>query len=203
MLRAYAGKLIARLPKTTTGGTTGSAGAGTQDWYIKLNDEDVVVVCTIIATAEYCNEVVGALGRNVAKTLDPPFGSQVFHTCQPLLSQLGSIVLVRSVAAFLACMLLKTEAVCQLGVLFQAFNARLQQQLLPERATKALRVCVLLQVSVSEEEDEFQLVITACLSVLILGTETKLDSALTQMTRLPWASLESVRSLSSVFDRDS
>ena len=59
---------------------------------------------------------------------------------------------------------------------------------------------MLLQVSVSEEEDEFQLVITACLSVLILGTETKLDSALIQMTRLPWASLESVRSLSSVSD---
>ena len=79
VLRAYAAKLIARLPKTATGGTTGSASAGTQDWYIKLNDEDVVVVCTIIATAEYCNEVVGALGRNVSKTLDPPFGSQVAH----------------------------------------------------------------------------------------------------------------------------
>jgi hypothetical protein len=53
------------------------AGAGTQDWYIKLNDEDVVVVCTIIATAEYCIEVVGALGRSVAKTIDPPFGNKV------------------------------------------------------------------------------------------------------------------------------
>ncbi len=50
-----------------------------------------------------------------------------------------------------------------------------------------------MQVNVSEE-DEFQLLITACLSVLILGTETKLDAALVQMTRLPWASLESVRS---------
>ena len=49
------------------------------------------------------------------------------------------------------------------------------------------------QVNVSEEEDDFQLVITACLSVLILGTETKLDAALVQMTRLPWASLETVR----------
>ncbi|CAL5224462.1 g7153 [Coccomyxa viridis] len=123
VLRAYAMKLVTRLPKTAAGGTTGSAGAGTQDWYIRLNDEDVVVVCTIIATAEYCNEVVGALGRNVSKTLDPPFGAQV---------------------------------------------------------------------NVSEEEDEFQLLITACLSVLILGTETKLDAALVQMTRLPWASLESV-----------
>ncbi len=93
MLRAYASRLIARLPKTATGGTTGSAGAGTQDWYIKLNDEDVVVVCTIIATAEYCNEVVGALGRNVARTLDPPFGSQVSPAA--LLSQCSGIVPVR------------------------------------------------------------------------------------------------------------
>ena len=50
-----------------------------------------------------------------------------------------------------------------------------------------------MQVNVSEEEDDFQLVITACLSVLILGTETKLDAALVQMTRLSWASLETVR----------
>ena len=48
-------------------------------------------------------------------------------------------------------------------------------------------------MSVAEEDDEFQLVVTACLSVLILGTETKLDAALAQMTRLPWASLEAVR----------
>lgn len=53
--------------------------------------------------------------------------------------------------------------------------------------------CLKAQVSVSEEEDEFQLVATACLSVLILGTETRLDGALGHMTRLPWASLESVR----------
>ena len=33
-------------------------------------------MCTLIATAEYCSEVVGALGRSVAKTLDPPFGAQ-------------------------------------------------------------------------------------------------------------------------------
>lgn len=77
MLQQYAGRLVARLPKTAAGGTTGQAGAGTIDWYIKLNDEDVVVVCTIISTAEYCIEVVGALGRSVAKTIDPPFGNKV------------------------------------------------------------------------------------------------------------------------------
>ena len=44
--------------------------------YVRLGDEEVVVVCTLVATAEYCAEVVGALGRSVAKTLDAPFGSQ-------------------------------------------------------------------------------------------------------------------------------
>ncbi len=62
-----------------------------QDWYIKLNDEDTVVVCTIIATAEYCMEVVGALGRSVAKTIDPPFGNKVcvssHAVCAPLKPQ--------------------------------------------------------------------------------------------------------------------
>lgn len=49
------------------------------------------------------------------------------------------------------------------------------------------------QVDVAEEEDAFAGVVTACLSVLVLGVETRLDGVLTQMTRLPWASLESVR----------
>lgn len=49
------------------------------------------------------------------------------------------------------------------------------------------------QVDVAEEEDAFAGVVTACLSVLVLGVETRLDAVLAQMTRLPWASLESVR----------
>lgn len=48
------------------------------------------------------------------------------------------------------------------------------------------------QVDVGEEEDACQGMVTAGLSVLVLGVETRLDAALLQMTRLPWASLESV-----------
>lgn len=44
---------------------------------IKMSDEDMTVVCTIIASAEYCSEVVGALGRSVSKTLEPPYNTQV------------------------------------------------------------------------------------------------------------------------------
>ena len=54
---------------------------------------------------------------------------------------------------------------------------------------------VCLQVDVSEEEDQFQAVTTACLNVLILAVETRLDGALQQMTRMPWATLETVSAL--------
>lgn len=123
VLRAYSGKLIARLPKTASGSVNATASAGTSDWQIKMPDDDIPVVCTIVSTAEYCNEIVGSLGRSVAKMLDPPYGEQV---------------------------------------------------------------------DVSEEEDQFQAVTTACLTVLILAVETRLDTALQQMTRVPWATLETV-----------
>jgi len=45
---------------------------------IKMSEEDMTVVCTIIASAEYCSEVVGALGRNVSKTLEAPYNDQVY-----------------------------------------------------------------------------------------------------------------------------
>ncbi|DBB02539.1 hypothetical protein WJX82_000485 [Trebouxia sp. C0006] len=123
VLRAYSGKLIARLPKTASGSVNATASAGTSDWQIKMPDDDIPVVCTIVSTAEYCNEIVGSLGRSVAKMLDPPYGEQV---------------------------------------------------------------------DVSEEEDQFQAVTTACLTVLILAVETRLDAALQQMIRVPWATLETV-----------
>lgn len=45
----------------------------------------------------------------------------------------------------------------------------------------------------SEEEDEFQGVITLCLSCLLLGIETRLEGALGAMARLNWAGMEMVR----------
>lgn len=77
VLRAYSGKLIARLPKTASGSVNATAAAGSTDWQIKMPDDDIPVVCTIVSTAEYCNEIVGSLGRSVAKMLDPPYGDQV------------------------------------------------------------------------------------------------------------------------------
>lgn len=48
------------------------------------------------------------------------------------------------------------------------------------------------KVDVSGEEDRFQDVVTAGLTVAILGLETQLDRALQEMVRMPWATIESV-----------
>lgn len=77
VVSAYAHRLLARLPKTASGLTTGTPTAHTTDWYVKLAEDDFAVAAVIIATAEYCGEVVAALARNVAKLLEPPLGDQV------------------------------------------------------------------------------------------------------------------------------
>jgi len=46
---------------------------------------------------------------------------------------------------------------------------------------------------VSEEEEEFQGVVTACLNVLLLGIETRLDGGLQAMVRVNWSAVEAVR----------
>ena len=55
--------------------------------------------------------------------------------------------------------------------------------------TSAPIVC---QVDVSEEEEEFQGVVTACLNVLLLGIETRLDVGLQAMVRVNWSAVEAV-----------
>lgn len=44
----------------------------------------------------------------------------------------------------------------------------------------------------SEEEDEFQSVVTHCLTSLLLGIETRLEAALSAMARINWGSMEMV-----------
>ncbi len=48
-------------------------------------------------------------------------------------------------------------------------------------------------MDVSEEEEEFQGVVTACLNVLLLGIETRLDGGLQAMVRVNWSAVEAVR----------
>ena len=47
-------------------------------------------------------------------------------------------------------------------------------------------------MDLSEEEDEFQSVVTQCLTVLLLGIETRLEGALAAMARINWAGMEMV-----------
>ncbi len=79
-MRAYSARLAARLPKTAAGGASGTPTLATQDWHVRLGDGDVAAACAVVTTCEYCTEAIGALGRSVAKLLDPPLGEQVGET---------------------------------------------------------------------------------------------------------------------------
>lgn len=52
--RAYAARLVARLPKPASGSLAGSAVLGANDWHVRLSDDDIGVVCLILSTAEHC-----------------------------------------------------------------------------------------------------------------------------------------------------
>ena len=71
MYRAYAARLVARLPKTASGNAT-AAVLGATDWYVRMSDEDMGVVCLVISTAEHCQEMVRQLARALAAKLEPP-----------------------------------------------------------------------------------------------------------------------------------
>lgn len=52
--RAYAARLVARLPKPSSGSLSAAAVLGASDWHVRLADEDMGVVCLIVSTAEHC-----------------------------------------------------------------------------------------------------------------------------------------------------
>ncbi|KAG6469347.1 hypothetical protein ZIOFF_074061 [Zingiber officinale] len=120
ILKAYATKLYARLPK---GGAGIVAAATGTDGQIKTSDRDERMICYIINTAEYCHKTSGELAENVSKIIDPSFVDKV---------------------------------------------------------------------DVSEVQDEFFQVITKALVTLVHGLETKFDAEMIAMTRVPWATIESV-----------
>uniref|UniRef100_A0A1D1YLX4 Vacuolar protein sorting-associated protein 53 n=1 Tax=Anthurium amnicola TaxID=1678845 RepID=A0A1D1YLX4_9ARAE len=74
ILRAYATKLFARLPK---GGTGIVAAATGTDGQIKTSDRDEKVICYIVNTAEYCHKTSGELAENVLKIIDSLFVDKV------------------------------------------------------------------------------------------------------------------------------
>ncbi|GAV83547.1 Vps53_N domain-containing protein [Cephalotus follicularis] len=68
ILKAYATKLFARLPK---GGTGIVAAATGMDGQIKTSDRDERVICYIVNSAEYCHKTSGELAESVSKIIDP------------------------------------------------------------------------------------------------------------------------------------
>ncbi|XP_048327618.1 vacuolar protein sorting-associated protein 53 A [Ziziphus jujuba] len=67
ILKAYATKLFARLPK---GGTGIVAAATGMDGQIKTSDRDERVICYIVNSAEYCHKTSGELAESVSKIID-------------------------------------------------------------------------------------------------------------------------------------
>ncbi|XP_028099859.1 vacuolar protein sorting-associated protein 53 A-like [Camellia sinensis] len=74
ILKAYATKLFARLPK---GGTGIVAAATGMDGQIKTSDRDERVICYIINTAEYCHKTSGELAENVSSIIKPQLADGV------------------------------------------------------------------------------------------------------------------------------
>ncbi|KAG2593660.1 hypothetical protein PVAP13_5NG012558 [Panicum virgatum] len=73
ILKAYAAKLYARLPK---GGTGIVAAATGTDGQIRTSDRDERMICYIVNTAEYCHQTSGELAENVAKMINPQFADK-------------------------------------------------------------------------------------------------------------------------------
>ncbi|KAL7148640.1 hypothetical protein ABFS83_06G192600 [Erythranthe nasuta] len=74
ILKAYATKLFARLPK---GGTGIVAAATGMDGQIKTSDKDERLICYIVNTAEYCHKTSEELAENVSKIVDPQFADRI------------------------------------------------------------------------------------------------------------------------------
>ncbi|KAJ1420960.1 Vps53-like, N-terminal [Sesbania bispinosa] len=81
ILKAYASKLFARLPK---GGTGIVAAATGMDGQIKVSLKELVfhymderVICYIVNSAEYCHKTAGELAESVSKIIDHQFADGV------------------------------------------------------------------------------------------------------------------------------
>ena len=119
--RAYAARLVGRLPKTAAGGIGGAAALGATDWQVRLGEGDLELACLLVTTAEHCQEMVRQLAEALARRVGPALAPRI---------------------------------------------------------------------DFSGEEDEFQTVVAACLSVIVLGIETKVEGGLAAMARHNWAAVE-------------
>ncbi|XP_056164208.1 vacuolar protein sorting-associated protein 53 A isoform X2 [Syzygium oleosum] len=70
VLKAYATKLFAKLPKGGMGLVAAATGI---DGQIKTSDRDERVICYIVNSAEYCHKTSGELAESVSKIIDSQY----------------------------------------------------------------------------------------------------------------------------------
>ncbi|KAF8005646.1 hypothetical protein BT93_K0050 [Corymbia citriodora subsp. variegata] len=74
VLKAYATKLFAKLPKGGMGLVAAATGI---DGQIKTSDRDERVICYIVNSAEYCHQTSGELAESVSKIIDSQYADGV------------------------------------------------------------------------------------------------------------------------------
>ncbi|KAH7283807.1 hypothetical protein KP509_34G024900 [Ceratopteris richardii] len=104
ILKAYAAKLLSRLPR---GGTGIVAAATGTDGLIKTSDKDERVICYIVNTAEYCHETAGQLAENISKMIDPQFADKIDMS---EVQDEFSVVITRALATLVQGLETKLEA---------------------------------------------------------------------------------------------
>lgn len=205
--RAYAARLVSRLPKPTSGSLSATAVLGGNDWHVRLSEDDISVCCLVISTAEHCQEMVRALARALAAKLEPQElasrwvwwvgGGGESGDCLCVFAAGGPL---RGSPRSCACRLLSGHMLLSgrgwmssraPGHLTLHFSSTLLPAW-PTAISPHTSPSYLCSVDMSEEEDEFQTVITLCLASLLLGIETRLEGALGAMARINWGAMEMV-----------
>ncbi|KAL0303081.1 UNVERIFIED_CONTAM: Vacuolar protein sorting-associated protein 53 A [Sesamum radiatum] len=133
---------------------------------MQTSDKDERLICYIVNTAEYCH-----------KTL-------VFHCrLRPLL--LNSFLLQECGVLYLTKLysFVRYQVNHILGVGLGELAENVSKIVDPQFADR---------IDMSEVQDEFSAVITKALITLVHGIETKFDTEMAAMTRVPWGTLESV-----------
>lgn len=143
----------------------------------------LLLVGTACSTAEHCQEMVRQLAKTLAARLDPPLGEKVRRRHCWACSACPCVALGLLAVRFGSLKALELNLSCS--------RVHVYHTSLPTYQPCPGPTCC--QVDMSEEEDELQSVVTQCLSVLLLGIETKLEAGLAGMARINWAGMEMVR----------
>jgi len=77
LYQSYASALMSKLPKTSSGKTSGIAQVGSTAWHIKMTAEDIGVIVLLISTSDHCIKMIGQLESAIEKRLQDSFQGKV------------------------------------------------------------------------------------------------------------------------------